>query len=81
MITRWPCQGLSREQYRCQRYHGYPDAISLYDAVELTVLPLMTFCRYQSLYFWCLALSVTVGLISSSIDNLLQFFDIEEAEG
>jgi hypothetical protein len=51
-------------------------AISLYNAFELTVLIRMTFRRYQSLYFWSLALSSTVGLIASGVGNLLHFFDI-----
>ncbi|OGE53666.1 hypothetical protein PENARI_c007G04332 [Penicillium arizonense] len=51
-------------------------AIVLYNAVELTVLILTTFRRYQGLYFWSLALSATVGLITSGIGNLLHFFDI-----
>ncbi|KAJ6006952.1 hypothetical protein N7451_004896 [Penicillium sp. IBT 35674x] len=51
-------------------------AIVLYNAVELTVLIFMTFRRYQSLYFWSLTLSATVGLITSGIGNLLHFFDI-----
>jgi hypothetical protein len=51
-------------------------AIVLYNAIELTVLIPMTFRRYQSLYFWSLALSATVGLIASGVGNLLHFFDI-----
>jgi hypothetical protein len=51
-------------------------AIVLYNAVELTVLILTTFRRYQGLYLWSLALSATVGLITSGIGNLLHFFDI-----
>ncbi|KAJ5800662.1 uncharacterized protein N7518_002730 [Penicillium psychrosexuale] len=51
-------------------------AIVLYNAVELTVLILMTFHRYWGLYFCSLTLSATVGLIPSGIGNLLHFFDI-----
>lgn len=51
-------------------------SIVLYNAVELTVLILMTFRRYRSLYFWSLVLSATIGLIASGIGNLLHFFAI-----
>ncbi|KAF4229245.1 hypothetical protein CNMCM8980_006356 [Aspergillus fumigatiaffinis] len=51
-------------------------AIVFYNAVELTILILVTFRRYQSLYFWSLMLSATVGLIASGVGNLLHFFDI-----
>ena len=50
--------------------------IVLYNAVELTVLILMTFRRYRGLYFYSLTLSATVGLITSGVGNLLHFFDI-----
>ncbi|KAJ5390983.1 uncharacterized protein N7496_002051 [Penicillium cataractarum] len=51
-------------------------SIVLFNAVELTVLILMTFHRYRGLYFWSLMLSATIGLIASGIGNLLHFFAI-----
>lgn len=49
-------------------------AISLYNAVELIVMILLSFKRFRGLYFWSLLLSAVLGVIPYSVGFLLKFF-------
>ena len=49
-------------------------SITLYNALELSVLIPLSFRRYRSLYFWSLFTSATLGLIPQTIGQGLQFF-------
>lgn len=51
-------------------------SITLYNALELSVLIPLSFHRYRSLYFWSLLTSATLGLIPQSIGQGLQFFNL-----
>lgn len=51
--------------------------ISLYNALELTVLILLSFRRYSSLYFWSLLTSAVFGVPPYTVGVVLQFFDLE----
>jgi len=50
--------------------------IALYNALELSVLIPLSFRRYQSLYFWSLLTSASVGVIPATIGPALQFFEL-----
>jgi len=47
--------------------------LSLYNAIELIVLALVTFQRYQGLYFWSLLVSAG-GIIPYSLGFIVKFF-------
>ncbi|KAK1914745.1 hypothetical protein P3342_010734 [Pyrenophora teres f. teres] len=47
--------------------------LSLYNAIELIVLALVTFQRYQGLYFWSLLVSAG-GIIPYSLGFIIKFF-------
>lgn len=49
-------------------------AISWYNVIELLVLVLCTFRRWNGLYFWSLLLSSCVGVFPYSLGFLLKFF-------
>ncbi|CRG88983.1 hypothetical protein PISL3812_06018 [Talaromyces islandicus] len=49
-------------------------SFSLYNAVELIVMVLLSFKRFRGLYFWSLLLSVVLGVIPYSVGFLLKFF-------
>lgn len=49
-------------------------AISWYNVVELLILVLCTFRRWNGLYFWSLLLSACVGVFPYSLGFLLKFF-------
>lgn len=51
--------------------------IALYNALELAVLILLSFRRYNSLYFWSLLTSAVFGVPPYTIGVVLQFFDLE----
>lgn len=51
--------------------------IALYNALELTILIPLSFRRYNTLYFWSLLTSATLGVIPFTIASLLQFFSLE----
>lgn len=51
--------------------------IALYNAIELTVLILLCFRRYRSLYFWSLLTSTVFGVPPYTIGVVLQFFNLE----
>lgn len=48
--------------------------VALYNAVELIILILFTFRRYNGLYFWSMLVSCVLGIIPTTIGNLLHFF-------
>ena len=47
--------------------------LSLYNAIELIVLALVTFQRYQGLYFWSLLVSAG-GIVPYSVGFIVKFF-------
>jgi hypothetical protein len=49
--------------------------LSLYNAIELNVLILVTFNKYAGLYFWSMVVS-SWGIIPYAIGFLLKFFEI-----
>lgn len=51
-------------------------SISLYNALELLILLLLRFHRYNNLYFWSLLLSNVLGVVPTSIGTSLEFFDL-----
>ncbi|EED15537.1 conserved hypothetical protein [Talaromyces stipitatus ATCC 10500] len=48
--------------------------LSIYNALELVVMILVSFRRFRGLYFWSLVLSALFGLIPYSIGFFLKFF-------
>ncbi|CRG85831.1 hypothetical protein PISL3812_02840 [Talaromyces islandicus] len=53
--------------------------VAWYNAIELLVLIIVTFQRYNGLYFWSLLVSSAVGVIPYSIGFLMKFFELTEA--
>ncbi|KAL4778410.1 hypothetical protein BJX76DRAFT_144264 [Aspergillus varians] len=51
-------------------------ALALYNAVELVILILFTFQRYQGLYFWTMLMSGVLGVIPHATGYLLEFFGV-----
>lgn len=51
-------------------------SISLFNALELAVLILLSFRRYRSLYFWALLTSTVLGVIPATLGPAFQFFEI-----
>lgn len=48
--------------------------VSIYNAIELVVMILVSFRRFRGLYFWSLLLSALLGLIPYSVGFFLKFF-------
>jgi hypothetical protein len=52
--------------------------VAWYNLVELNILILLTFKRYQGLYFWSM-LIFSVGILPYSVGYLIKFFDLMSA--
>lgn len=50
-------------------------SVAVYNGLELIILILLTFKRYQGLYFWVMLLSSVLGVLPHSIGYLLEFFN------
>lgn len=50
--------------------------ISWYNAIELCILLLVTFTRYQGLYFWSLFIAGVFGVVPYALGFLLKLFDL-----
>jgi hypothetical protein len=58
---------------------GLMTGLTMYNALELVVLVLMTFRRYRGLYFWSLLIS-SLGLIPYALGFCLKFFTVLKAD-
>jgi hypothetical protein len=54
---------------------GLGNGLTMYNAIELVVLVLITFRRYRGLYFWSLLIS-SLGLIPYALGFTFKFFEI-----
>jgi hypothetical protein len=54
---------------------GLSTGMTMYNAVELVVLILITFSRYRGLYFWSLLIS-SLGLIPYALGFCFKFFEV-----
>ena len=47
--------------------------LAMYNAIELTILILLTFVRYRGLYFWSIVIA-SIGIVPYSLGFLFKFF-------
>jgi membrane protein required for beta-lactamase induction len=70
-----PVEGYTGDSLPLKIIIAFLLGLSLYNAIELIVLALVTFQRYHGLYFWSLVISA-FGIIPYALGFIIKFFRI-----